>query len=198
MEAISNDFSGESFVTLGIDFWDGSPALVQSFRDATGVTFPLLMNGAANGIGTQYNCSYHYFFVIDHEGFIYHRGFFNNSVLRAQIADALSNISVTPAFDIPSSSAKLHAAYPNPFNPMTRIPYQTALEGESQMVKLDILDIRGRIVRTIVDSSHPAGFEGEAIWDGNNSAGERVPSGTYMYRLQVGKYNQSRLMTLIK
>jgi hypothetical protein len=198
LEAIHNDFSSDPFTLLAIDFWNGSPALVQSYRNATGVTFPLLLNGTDNGIDDAYNCSYHYFFILDHEGVIIWRGHFNDALLRSLLSSAIANVSVTPAVDIPGVSASLGAAYPNPFNPMTRIPYQTALEGGSQMVRLEILDVRGRVVRTIVNTTLPAGYQGEAVWDGLDSTGQRVPSGAYMSRLQVGKFSQSRLLTLVK
>jgi len=198
VEAINNDFSGEYFAVLGIDFWDGSSSLVQNYQNATGATYPLLLNGSDYGIPQSYNCSYHYFFIIDHLGVIAWRGHFNDGLIRAQIATALENAQSTPALDIPTSTAKLHAAYPNPFNPMTSIAYQTDLEGDSQMVRLDILDLRGRVVRTLVNTTVPAGFQDEAVWDGQNAEGKRVPSGSYISRLRVGNFSQSRLLTLIK
>jgi len=198
LEAINNDFSGDPFSLLGIDFWNGSPALVEIYRNATGVTFPLLLDGTNNGIDEAYNCSYHYYFILDHEGIILWRGHFNDALMRSTLTTAIDNAMVTPAFDVPGSSTRLHAAYPNPFNPLTRIPYQTALEGGTQTVKLDILDVRGRIIRTIVETTHPAGYQGEAVWDGNDSTGQKAPSGTYMSRLKVGQFTQSRMLTLVK
>lgn len=69
--------------------------------------------------------------------------------------------------------------YPNPFNPETWIPYQLA---EDSFVTLTIYDLTGKVVRTIEVGHKPADVypsrDKVIYWDGRNSAGELVSSGS--------------------
>jgi hypothetical protein len=84
--------------------------------------------------------------------------------------------------------------YPNPFNPSTKISYQTPADG---MVRLEVYDIMGRTVSSLVNEEKPAGHF-TATFDGSN-----FTSGIYFYRLNViardGKsFSQSNKMILMK
>lgn len=79
--------------------------------------------------------------------------------------------------------------YPNPFNPTTRIPFTLQ---ESAEVTLEVYDVTGRKVATLVNGILPAGVH-TASFDG---AG--LSSGLYLYRLTAGARVESRAMTLIK
>lgn len=72
-----------------------------------------------------------------------------------------------------------HIAYPNPFNPATTISYQLV---DNARVALVVFDIRGRLIRTLVDGERPAGYH-SVIWQGTDSAGRKVASGLYFYRM---------------
>jgi len=65
--------------------------------------------------------------------------------------------------------------YPNPANPGTTISYDLP-RGTS--VTLRVVDIRGRVVRTLVDGWRPAGSH-RAFWDGRDPTGRFVASGRY-------------------
>ncbi len=69
--------------------------------------------------------------------------------------------------------------YPNPFNQSTKIPYRLAA---SSTVQLEVFDVAGRKVRTILTERQEAGFR-EARWDGRDEDGVGVASGVYFYRL---------------
>ncbi|NIR52986.1 T9SS type A sorting domain-containing protein [candidate division KSB1 bacterium] len=77
---------------------------------------------------------------------------------------------------------RLFQNYPNPFNPETVIEYQLPHDGK---VTLEIFSILGQKVRTLVDENKSAGYY-RLIWDGTNDAGQRLASGVYLYRIQVG------------
>ena len=98
------------------------------------------------------------------------------------------NISLTPA------EFALAPNFPNPFNPSTTIRYQLAREVP---VRLEIFNIQGQRVRTLIHAVQSAGFY-SVEWDGRNDAGQPVASGTYIYRLQAGPFVQTRQMTLMK
>ncbi len=84
--------------------------------------------------------------------------------------------------------------YPNPFNPGTVIRYSIA---EDNYVKLDVYDILGRLVVTLVDSYITAGFY-SVNWDGKDSWGKDVASGVYIYRIRSGYFLSVRRMTLVR
>ncbi|MFH1843387.1 MAG: FlgD immunoglobulin-like domain containing protein, partial [bacterium] len=89
---------------------------------------------------------------------------------------------------------RLHACYPNPFNPLTTIRFDLP---RAERVKLTVYDLSGRQVRTVLDEPLPAGFH-EAVWDGRNDRGRALASGVYLFRIEASKFSQSRRMVLLK
>lgn len=84
---------------------------------------------------------------------------------------------------------------PNPFNPATTIRYVLARTG---MVDLQVWNARGQLVRTLVRSQQPAGWN-EVTWLGDDDNGNPVASGVYFYRLGVdGMGWQTRKMVLLR
>ena len=71
---------------------------------------------------------------------------------------------------------QLHQNYPNPFNPQTTIRYELPVNGN---VTLDIVDLNGRVIRTILDEYKQAGTYA-LTWSAKN-----VSSGIYFFRLQA-------------
>jgi hypothetical protein len=94
----------------------------------------------------------------------------------------------------PAAISALHQNHPNPFNPSTIIEFSLAEEGR---VVLEIYDIAGSRVRTIVDERMSPGVH-TARWDGSDTAGRAVASGVYVYRLVSGGANLSRKMVLLR
>ena len=83
----------------------------------------------------------------------------------------------------------LNSNYPNPFNPQTTIRYQLPDAGH---VKLQIYDLTGQLVETLVDGSKPAG-EYRVIWNA-----EKTTSGIYFYRLQSGNFTSVKQCVKLK
>ncbi len=71
--------------------------------------------------------------------------------------------------------------YPNPFNPSTHIEYNMGHEGN---VKLTIFDVMGREVIELVNEIKPAGVH-TIQWNGLDSARKLVPSGIYIYQIEI-------------
>lgn len=84
--------------------------------------------------------------------------------------------------------------YPNPFNPETKIEF--TLKNNSP-VRLDIFDISGAKVRTLVNGELQQGLQ-SVSWDGRNDAGSKVPTGVYMYTLTAGDNSQTKKMVILK
>jgi len=83
---------------------------------------------------------------------------------------------------------------PNPFNPTTVIAYQLPQTAD---VTVEVYNIAGKLVRTLVDEEQDAGFR-SVVWDGTNDEGMGVASGVYMYRLQAGDEVAQKRMVLLK
>ena len=83
--------------------------------------------------------------------------------------------------------------YPNPFNPSTIIPYQLAASSE---VRLEVFNLLGQRIATLVDGERPAGFH-TATWHATDGAGRAVGAGVYIYRMMVGVESQTGRMVLI-
>ncbi|MDO9577623.1 MAG: FlgD immunoglobulin-like domain containing protein [Candidatus Cloacimonadales bacterium] len=81
---------------------------------------------------------------------------------------------------IPSTPYQL-TNYPNPFNPETKIVFNLP---ESGKVKLEIYNIKGQKVKTLMDA-YTAKGEFTAIWNGRDNSGKRVASGEYLATLKV-------------
>ena len=156
------------------------------------------MFGGQAGILSDYNCNYDYFFIIGGDGIIKWRGNWDEVAMTVAIDAAIAELSPSPVPDVPAGGHRLLANYPNPFNPMTRIPYDLDDSAGSANVRLEILDVRGRLVKTLVQGRQTTGQRYEALWDGTNEQGRQMASGTYVSRLQVDGIPQSRFLTLVK
>ena len=83
----------------------------------------------------------------------------------------------------------LRSNYPNPFNPMTTIPYEVA---ETEEVRLAVYDMLGREVAVLVDGRVSAGRY-EVVWEAGNR-----PTGVYLVRMEAGGVVHTRTVTLMK
>jgi hypothetical protein len=88
----------------------------------------------------------------------------------------------------------LYPAYPNPFNPVTTLRYSLP---EDALVNLIIYDMLGRIVKNLVNGQQNAGYK-SVQWNANNSAGQPVSAGVYLYQIRAGEFVQTRKMVLLK
>jgi hypothetical protein len=84
--------------------------------------------------------------------------------------------------------------YPNPFNPSTSIRFAVK---EPANVTLQIFNIRGELVRTLIDGEYNRGVH-ERRWHGRDNAGNQVASGLYFYRLRIGNKMFSGRMQMLK
>ena len=89
---------------------------------------------------------------------------------------------------------KLQQNAPNPFNPGTRIDFQLLAP---EKVRLAVYDIRGRLVRVLLDAPLPAG-DAAVTWDGTDRRHRPVRSGSYIYRLETPSFSESKKMTLVR
>ena len=95
--------------------------------------------------------------------------------------------------DLPTVTT-LTGVAPNPFNPSTRLYFELAGAGP---VRLEVYDVRGRLIRHLVQEDLPAGRH-EVVWDGHDEHGDTAASGTYLARLSVAGVVSARKMLLLK
>jgi hypothetical protein len=109
------------------------------------------------------------------------------------------NITEGPASGIESEVAmptnlRIEGNYPNPFNPSTTIRFSLP---KLQQVSLEIVDVWGRHVRTLVDGRLLSGVH-EVRWDGRDAASHAVASGIYFCRLKADGSVVTHSMALVK
>ncbi|MFP6644529.1 MAG: FlgD immunoglobulin-like domain containing protein, partial [Candidatus Latescibacterota bacterium] len=89
----------------------------------------------------------------------------------------------------------LSVNYPNPFNPTTVIPF--ALHGPTDEVRLQIYNLLGQRVRTLLMGPMAPGFH-TIVWNGRDDSGRQVAAGLYISELRTAEFRQTRKMTLVK
>jgi hypothetical protein len=85
--------------------------------------------------------------------------------------------------------------YPNPFNPGTTIRYAMPRAGN---LKLSVYNVRGHLVKTLIDGPRPAGENQTIFWDGSDNLGSAAASGVYFYEARAAGEVKIGKMTLLK
>jgi agmatine/peptidylarginine deiminase len=86
--------------------------------------------------------------------------------------------------------------FPNPFNPETTIHF-TIENHVSVPVRIDIYNIRGQLVRTLIDEPKDRGFY-NVVWNGRDDNNNQVGSGIYLYHFRAGDHQSTHRMLLMK
>jgi hypothetical protein len=89
----------------------------------------------------------------------------------------------------------LNGNYPNPFNPSTTIRYSLASDA---VVTLEVFNVLGQKVRTLVQGQSQLPGSYEILWDGKDAKGREVGSGAYLYRLKAGDFVETRKAIMLK
>lgn len=122
----------------------------------------------------------------------------DDALIPTGMGDIPTSISRENKLTLLSDKCTLDQNYPNPFNPSTTINYTL---NENSRVQLDVFNISGRKVQTLINSNQKAGHQ-SIIWNGMSDLGHKVSSGIYLYRLTVisknKKYVEIKRMLLVK
>lgn len=109
----------------------------------------------------------------------------------SQDKDQVARVNLPKAFALGQN-------YPNPFNPSTTIAYDIPDDQTSSVqVSLKVYNVRGQVVKTLVNTAKDAGHY-VVQWDGTNENGETISSGVYFYRIKAGDFVTTRKMVLLK
>jgi hypothetical protein len=129
-------------------------------------------------------------------------GYFKTGI--ADRTNLIKNIMLyfekTPTGDptgvVDGMKADLSYAYPNPFNPVTKISYSIREAGPTT---IEVYNIAGKVVRTLLPTTElAAGASGYVVWDGTDNVGEKCASGVYFYRLNAPGYTETQKMVMLK
>ena len=116
---------------------------------------------------------------------------------RLEVAGGGASIE-TESIEVPVASAKLYQNHPNPFNPSTTIAFTVpGGSGSKQNVALNVYDLRGALVKSLVNGP-VAGGRHEVTWNGANNRGEQVASGVYFTKFASGGYKSVKKMILLR
>ncbi|MDP8268975.1 MAG: peptidylprolyl isomerase [Candidatus Tenebribacter davisii] len=96
--------------------------------------------------------------------------------------------------DVISNNTRLYQNIPNPFNPETTIKFYL---NEAEQVSLEIRNIKGQLVKTLLKSELQAG-EHSIIWNGKDDSGHNVASGIYLYHLKTNNISEIKKAILLK
>lgn len=102
--------------------------------------------------------------------------------------------SVAEFEDHLSERFRLYPNYPNPFSQTTTITYSLL---QPSQVELKIYNVMGQLVKTLVNGYQTTGVY-SMIWDGKDSDGNLLASGSYIYQINTGKFNAVKNMMLLK
>ena len=83
---------------------------------------------------------------------------------------------------------------PNPFNPSTKIIFELS---KKMTVGIEIFSIDGKHIKTLINQKLNKG-QHSAVWSGENSSGDFVSGGIYIYRITSDNYSKSKKMILLK
>ncbi|MEW6511438.1 MAG: FG-GAP-like repeat-containing protein [Bacteroidota bacterium] len=121
----------------------------------------------------------------------------NTSVINVRVLEyqGTTGFREVPYRTVTPDDYVLEQNYPNPFNPGTTIRFNLPV---NKKISLVVYDINGKVVRTLIDNQEMDTGPHTAAWDGKNSAGQPVASGTYIYTLKFGNFSKSQKMILLK
>ena len=121
-------------------------------------------------------------------GIMYY-SFSNFKLVPRKDDDFVNYTDVVDEHTIPSSY-NLDQNYPNPFNPSTTIQYSIPEAGN---VNISIYNILGQEVKTVLNNSSQSAGTYKVVFDASN-----MPSGIYIYRIQVNNFISTKKMILLK
>jgi len=105
-----------------------------------------------------------------------------------EVTDSSTGVNDTPLL------FALSGNHPNPFNPSTKVLFSLARDGHATV---DVLDLQGRVVRTIFQGDMPSG-DASLEWDGRDDLGRSLASGSYIARLRSEGMTATHKMILTK
>ena len=125
---------------------------------------------------------------------VYGGGTDSTDVVAYATARVVFPTGVEDAGKVIPGDMRMEAAYPSPFNESTRVRYRLP---RAATVSLRVLDVLAKPVRVLARGQQAAG-EHTVRWDGRDDAGQPLPSGVYLIRLEAGGQVATRKVVLVR
>jgi hypothetical protein len=151
-------------------------------------TDSLLIKGNQRAVQDLWN----YYFVLNDGSYGVHNPKYAIAILQKALNITFTGVKSLDG-PVPTTFA-LNQNYPNPFNPSTTIEFALP---QRETVRLDVFDILGRQVSTLVNAEMSAGTW-RVVWNGKDANGSPVATGMYIYRIQAGSFSMVKKMLMIK
>ena len=186
-------FKNDTFRAFALETWNGSLSQAQAYVNATGITYPLLIQAGSEL--DNYGITYDNYLVIDHQGILRYSSADNGGLGQRyrvnEITDIIKELLTRTGLnsdEIPVDF-NLSQNFPNPFNASTIIEYTLPTGGQ---VSLIVYDLLGRQVETLVDEiQSPTEYRIE--WSPGN-----LSSGMYVYTLKFENITITRKMVFLQ
>ena len=137
---------------------------------------------------------------------LYHSGLSNNSIeiwepgneyhdelLSRGAIQELTNLNINARKET-MSLFHLDGNYPNPFNNTTNISYELFADS---FVKLTIYDLRGNVVKNLINTKQRAGNK-SLCWSAIDNSGKLVAAGVYQYSIEINNLSKTKKMIFLK
>ncbi len=200
-----NGRSPGQIVVLGPDLFNGTAAQLTQFKNQTGATYPLLLNGAA-GLGDEDLFNVYgdrdSYAVINKQGVVRYNAFdrwpygarYHLAELRGCI-DTLLTVT-TGVDDDPSPRAFGLDASPNPSRGRVDLALANPAPGALD-ARVDVFDLAGREVAQVFQGPVPRGVT-RVSWDGQGTGGAAVAPGVYLVRARIGGRELTRRVLSVR
>ncbi len=191
-------------MVVGVDLYNGTPANLQSFKDVTGATYPLLLNGShptGGNVFALYGDRDNYVILDQNhivrfsaraQGYAYHAAL-DVPRMRALIDSLLADPTGVGDASVPRPAL---AISPNPSSGRVALAL-SAGEVSGRRGRIAIHDLAGRQVATVFDGVVPEGTL-SVRWEGRTADGLDAPTGIYFVRVTVGPRSWTRRLVLTR
>jgi len=184
-ELINTFSSNPNFLAIGIDTWDGSSTLVNSFKQKTGLSVNYLLMGSQ--VAATYQTTWDRLMVIDQSGILKHKGTTGaindisatKTLLQTLLKDQTT--AITPEID--RTENQLIQNFPNPVNEATTISFVLKTKAP---VNISLFNISGKKIKEMVNDDLTEGVHSLELKKGT------IPSGVYFYKMVSGNFTQTR------
>jgi len=189
--SIENNSQSQTVPNLSLSFLAESQECIQNMSGST-FQFDDLASGETTDsyniiVATNDNCGAGTSIVI-------HANIASGGAVYWEDSFALTIEALNIAQDQMPTRYSLGEAYPNPFNPTTKISYELP---NSEYVSIDIYNLMGRHIKSLVNMNQDPGLR-TIEWNATNDSNQPVSAGMYIYTIQAGSFMDTKKMVLLK
>lgn len=187
---------------VGADIWDGTPAQLQTFRNITGASYPLLLNAAGTTGGDMFLLygDRDNYVVIDRERVVRFsarsQGYNYGAALDVPRLRALVDSLLASPTGVGDGPATETRVTPNPGRGPFDLTFAPGARDAAALATVRVLDLEGRCVATVYQGMTSGTLH--ATWDGRATGGTRCPPGLYLVRAEIAGRSIVRRIVLLR